>query len=291
MFKVKNLGTIALSVFAITFLYQVFTKSFTDQGGEFKKYAEESEADVRELEASFAKSRAATQSLSTDSSEDSLADSSTLEAKPSRSDSFRFPKASCGDKPTGGDDTWYPVFVDGGDLESIRTNYCADAIATTRKDTGAKTVQLASLTSRDKANKLAQAVGGSIGEPTYPDAASSSTLPDPTEDSSPSSVTSNPPASLALNVFRWKANEYGYVDVEGQLTNTSDRSIRSLQGLIEFYDADGQFITSQFVPITITPLMPGQTSPFKSVAKYNPQMHLAKMRFKTYEGEISYSQP
>jgi hypothetical protein len=286
MFKVKNLGTIALSVFAITFLYQVFTKAFTSQGGEFKKYAEESEAGARRVEEAFAKSRAATESLSTNSSV-----SSAPEVKSSESSSFRFPQTSCGDKPTGGNDTWYPVFIDGADLESIRANYCADAVATTRKETGLKTVQLASLTSRDKANRLAQVVGGSVGEPTYPDAASSSTLPDSVEDSSPPSVASNPPAPLALNVFRWQANEFGHVNIEGQLTNTSDRSIRSLQGLVEFYDADGQFITSQFVPIAITPLMPGQTSPFRSITKYNPQMHLAKMRFKTYEGEISYSQP
>jgi hypothetical protein len=290
MFKVKNLGTVALSVFAVTFLYQVFTKTFTSQGGEFKKYAEESEADVRRLDEAFAKSRTATESLSMDSSV-SEENNSVSEAKPSENSSFRFPQSSCGDKPTGGNDNWYPVFIDGADLESIRANYCADAIATTRKDTGVKTVQLASLTSRDKANELAQAAGGSVGEPTYPDTASSSTSPDSVEDSLPSSAVSNPSAPLALNVFRWQANEHGYVDVEGQLTNTSDQSIRSLQGLVEFYDADGQFITSQFVPIAITPLMPGQTSPFTTVAKYNPQMHLAKMRFKTYEGEISYSQP
>jgi len=64
MFKVKNIGTIALSAFAVTFLYRVSTEVLPSQGGEFKKYAEESEADARRLEESFAKSRAATKSLS-----------------------------------------------------------------------------------------------------------------------------------------------------------------------------------------------------------------------------------
>jgi hypothetical protein len=165
MFKVKNLGTIALSVFAVTFLYQVFTKAFTSQGGDFKKYAEESQAGARRVEEAFAKSRVATESLSTDSSA-SEENSSVSEAEPSESTSFHFPQSSCGDKPTEGDDNWYPVFIDGADLESIRANYCADAVATKRKDTGVDTVQLASLTSHERALELAQAVNGDVGEPT-----------------------------------------------------------------------------------------------------------------------------
>jgi hypothetical protein len=43
---------------------------------------------------------------------------------------FNFPKAQCGDQPTGGNDTWYPVWVDGGNLETIHRNFCADAIST-----------------------------------------------------------------------------------------------------------------------------------------------------------------
>jgi hypothetical protein len=85
------------------------------------------------------------------------------------SNKFNFPKASCGGKPTGGDDTWYPVFVDGGNLEIIRRNFCADAVATVRKDTKVSTVQLASFTTREQAMEFAAAVGGDVGEPTFPD--------------------------------------------------------------------------------------------------------------------------
>jgi len=158
MLKVKTLGNIALSVFAVTFLYQVFTKAFTSQGGEFDKYAKESEIRTRELEETFAESRAVTESL--------LSDSSVSEAESNEVRSFRFPQSSCGDKPRRGNDTWYPVFIDGADLESIRANYCADAVATTRKDTGVETIQLASLTSYERALELAQAVNGDVGEPT-----------------------------------------------------------------------------------------------------------------------------
>jgi hypothetical protein len=158
MSKVKKLATIALSVFAISFIYQVGTKSFTNQGGDFKRYADESEANVKRMEEAFAKSHATTESLS--------ANTPSSDAKPNEVSSFRFPQSSCGDKPKGENDTWYPVFIDGADLESIRANYCADAVATTRKDTGVETVQLASLTSYERALELAKTVNGDVGEPT-----------------------------------------------------------------------------------------------------------------------------
>jgi hypothetical protein len=95
---------------------------------------------------------------------------STVEYSPevATSNNFSFPKASCGDKATGGDDTWYPVFVDGGDLDTIRQQFCADAVATVRKDTKVPTVQLASFVSRDQAVEFAKAVGGDVGQPTLP---------------------------------------------------------------------------------------------------------------------------
>lgn len=277
MFKLKTLGNIALSVFAITFVYQVFTKSFTNQGGELKKYAEESEAGARRVEEAFAESRAATESLSTDTS----ADSSTLEETPNQSSSFRFPQASCGDKPTGGNDTWFPVFLDGADLANVQANYCADAVATKRKDTGVETVQLASFTNRDQAISFAKAIGGKadVGRPTYSDGRDAPILPNPEEEpvSSPSTARASL-EPLILNAFSWQPNNSSLVEVEGQVTNSSDSPISSLQVLVEFYSVDGQFITSQSAPIAFNPLMPGQVSPLKVLAKYNPQMHTAKIR-------------
>ncbi len=85
--------------------------------------------------------------------------------------SFNFPKATCGDKLTGDNDTWYPVFVDGGDLETLRHNFCADAKSTVRKDSKVQSVQLASFTSREQAIEFAKAVGGDVGQPSSPNAA------------------------------------------------------------------------------------------------------------------------
>ncbi|MFH7030496.1 MAG: hypothetical protein ACHBN1_35350 [Heteroscytonema crispum UTEX LB 1556] len=74
-----------------------------------------------------------------------------------------FPLTSCGDKPSGRSDTWWPVFIDGGNLAHMRTNYCADAISTKRENTGVATVQLGSFTSYEKAFAFAQEVGGKVG--------------------------------------------------------------------------------------------------------------------------------
>lgn len=207
--------------------------------------------------------------------------------QPSTSSSFNFPQASCGDKPTGADDTWYPVFVDGGDLETIRSRFCADAVSTVREDSQVKSVQLASFTSYDKAVEFAQAVGGEVGKPTSPDSADSEPGSEPPEPSS--SVVNNPTAPLTLNALRWYTNSSGFVQFEGQVTNTSDQPIRSLAALAEFYDANGQFITSETAYMQINPLMPGQSSPFGNMARHNPQMNTIKIRFKTFDGEISYN--
>ncbi len=80
--------------------------------------------------------------------------------------SFSFPQTSCGDKLTDSEDTWHPVFIDGADIRAVRAKYCADAVATKRKDTGIETVQLASFTSRERASEFANAVGGDVGEAT-----------------------------------------------------------------------------------------------------------------------------
>ncbi len=90
----------------------------------------------------------------------SAASLSSSKLSPQTQAKFDFPKASCGDKSTAANDTWYPVFVDGGDLNTIRHQFCADAVATVRKDTKTPSVQLASFTNRDRASEFANTVEG-----------------------------------------------------------------------------------------------------------------------------------
>lgn len=98
----------------------------------------------------------------------STATAPSPEASPSPSpaaDSPEFPMQSCGDKPTGSNDTWYPVFVDGGNLEEIKRKYCADAYPKIREKTGKPSVQIGSFTDRQRAEVFAKEVGGEVGQP------------------------------------------------------------------------------------------------------------------------------
>jgi uncharacterized protein YgiM (DUF1202 family) len=77
------------------------------------------------------------------------------------SSQFNFPLATCGDQSSEPSETWYSVFVDGGDLNDIRSRYCGDALSTRRRS-GTPTIQVASFTSYAKALTLAKAIGGVV---------------------------------------------------------------------------------------------------------------------------------
>jgi serine/threonine protein kinase, bacterial len=102
--------------------------------------------------------------------------------------------ATCGD-PGGTGDTWHPVFINQGNLEQVRSQYCQDAIAKTRDD-GTPAVQVASFTSREKAESFAQKVGGEVGT-AYQVGGSASPAPAPTN--SPSASPSPSPGQGETN--------------------------------------------------------------------------------------------
>jgi len=78
---------------------------------------------------------------------------------------FGFPLSSCGDPPSGSTDHWYPVFIDGTDVDEIRYSYCKDAVSKERSQYGFEKVQVGSFTSYERASEFAKAVGGRVGEP------------------------------------------------------------------------------------------------------------------------------
>jgi hypothetical protein len=77
---------------------------------------------------------------------------------------WKFPLATCGDRSSNG--TWWPVFINNGNLSTVRNKYCRDAISVTRESTGMPAVMLASFSSYEKAAAFARAVGGEVGQPT-----------------------------------------------------------------------------------------------------------------------------
>lgn len=109
---------------------------------------------------------------------------------------FSFPLTACGDQTSEPTETWYSVFVDGADLNDVRSRYCGDALSTSRRS-GTPTIQVASFTSYAKALTLAKAVGGVVEQTAAqasPDSSNTYQSAD-SADSNPSQSASQPPAA------------------------------------------------------------------------------------------------
>ena len=88
---------------------------------------------------------------------------------------------------------------------------------------------------------------------------------------------------LELIAWSWHS-ESGYAIAEGQVKNISSQSLRNVAAVVTFNDADGGFITSDDAVIDYNPILPGQTSPFKVMARANPAMKRALVEFKHLMG-------
>lgn len=92
------------------------------------------------------------------------------------------------------------------------------------------------------------------------------------------------PKLSLVNYNCYKDN--GYTIVEGQVKNISEQPLKSVQVLAEHYSKDGVFITSDTAMVEYDPIMPGQTSPFKAMARHNPLMSKCSVSFKHIMGGI-----
>ena len=118
--------------------------------------------------------------------------------------------------------------------------------------------------------------------------------PAPTSTSRPAPATSprqpaakpTPPANkLALLSARGYESEYGgYHYVEGQVQNISSTSLENVAAVATWYDKDGTFIKSDEALIDYNPILPGQTSPFKTISSGNPAMTRYTIEFKELLG-------
>jgi hypothetical protein len=90
-------------------------------------------------------------------------------------------------------------------------------------------------------------------------------------------------SDLELLNWQWRS-EHGWVYAEGQVKNISGRQLRSVQAVVTWYDRKGNFITSDSSFIEYNPILPGQSSPFKVMERYNPAMEKASLSFKYFAG-------
>lgn len=86
---------------------------------------------------------------------------------------YQFPLASCGDKDPGGTNTWYPVYITNTEqnFNFVRNNFCRDAILNYREEQQLTSIQVASFTTKAKAEEFALLMqynlgSGEIGEST-----------------------------------------------------------------------------------------------------------------------------
>lgn len=92
-------------------------------------------------------------------------------------------------------------------------------------------------------------------------------------------------ANAVLEVQSWNwSNSYGHAIASGQVKNLTSEPLKSVQAVVSFYDKDENFITSNDSMLEYQPLLPGQTSPFKVYATWNPAMRKAQVEFKRMFG-------
>lgn len=126
---------------------------------------------------------------------------------------------------------------------------------------------------------LVNALGSSAPSVPSSTAASYSTLP--------AVSTSAPvPSGPALYIEKgWGCtHSSSYMTLQGQVTNVTNAPIRRVTAVATYSTADGTFVTSDTALVEYDPLLPGQTSPFKVLTRYNPALEKCNIAFKELIG-------
>jgi hypothetical protein len=104
--------------------------------------------------------------------------------------------------------------------------------------------------------------------------------------SAKSAVAPRNEPTLELLAFSWSDTSDQFVTAEGQVRNASDRRLTSILAVVSWYTKDGTFITSDSALVDYNPMLPGQTSPFKTITTKNPQMHSCRVEFQYFGGSF-----
>ncbi|EIM65325.1 peptidoglycan-binding protein [Desulfobacter postgatei] len=127
-----------------------------------------------------------------------------------------------------------------------------------------------------------------IGYFSSPSTTSRSSSPSTTSSSSSNSSSYLAPREYSppLEVISWKCDkEYSYVFVRGEVKNISSQSIKNVMAVGEFRTKDGTLVKSEDSLIDYNPILPGQTSPFKTGGTDNPAITNCNLSFKTLFGK------
>ncbi|MCE5200531.1 MAG: FxLYD domain-containing protein [Armatimonadota bacterium] len=117
-----------------------------------------------------------------------------------------------------------------------------------------------------------------------PESTETDTVTTDTSSSTDVPVPSVEEYQLQLKTWSWSSESEDFVKVEGQVTNLTDEKLENVTAVASFYDSNGEFITSDDALIDYNPILPGQTSPFSVISRYNPAMKKAQIEFKELSG-------
>lgn len=107
----------------------------------------------------------------------------------------------------------------------------------------------------------------------------------PSSTSSKSSTYRYTAPEIPLEIKSWSCgSEYDFMHVKGEVKNTTSRSLRNVMVVATYRTASGEFIKSSDALIDYNPILPGQTSPFKTLTTKNPAFKKCNIAFKYLGG-------
>ncbi|MEO7716307.1 MAG: FxLYD domain-containing protein [Capsulimonas sp.] len=78
--------------------------------------------------------------------------------------------------------------------------------------------------------------------------------------------------------------EYTYCIVSGEVKNTSGESLKSVEAVTTYYDKNNNVVKTDSALIDFNPILPGQTSPYKTMSSDNPAIKTERTRFQEFGG-------
>ena len=100
-------------------------------------------------------------------------------------------------------------------------------------------------------------------------------------------ASTRPPAQvqpvLELQGWQWR-EEHGFAIVEGKVKNISAGNLEAVAASASFATKAGAHITAKEALVDFNPILPGQTSPFRVMAHWNPEMSKVDLTFKRLLG-------
>ncbi len=124
-------------------------------------------------------------------------------------------------------------------------------------------------------------------------AASPAPLPAPAAIPAPAPPPTPTPEGPQLVLVSWNWHAAGgHITGEGEVKNVSAEILQKVEAVTSYYTADDKFITSNEAIIDYNPILPGQTSPFKTIVTFNPAIQSGRIDFKTFMGgQVSWKKP